>query len=192
MGHKITNKSLSPLKISLEISAIVYSAAPKKVCLFRHTSKTQGIGVGDRSRKMVLSRSLGVWSRLTQDCSCPYTGSPSYSHLHFLLGHFFVSVPMCALTHLCPRYPYIVHWRITLHYCLSDQRFLLSWERINKYLILSYLTSLQMPNIELHHPGIEPGPPLIVCGRSTIELWNLYVIRVCARQLTTREGSNLM
>jgi hypothetical protein len=40
-------------------------------------------------------------------------------------------------------------------------------------------TSLQMPNIELHRPGIEPGPPLIECGRSTIELWNLYIIWVC-------------
>ena len=49
-----------------DLSAIVSSAAPKKVCLFRHTSKTQGIGVGDRSRKMVLSRSLGVWSRFAQ------------------------------------------------------------------------------------------------------------------------------
>ncbi len=46
-----------------DLSAILSSAAPKKVCLFRHTSKTQGIGVGDRSRKMVLSRSLGAWSR---------------------------------------------------------------------------------------------------------------------------------
>ncbi len=46
-----------------DLSAIISSAAPKKVCLFRHTSKTQGIGVGDRSRKMVLSRSLGAWSR---------------------------------------------------------------------------------------------------------------------------------
>ena len=50
-----------------DLSAIVSSAAPKKGCLFRHTSKTQGIGVGDRSRKMVLSRSLGVWSRFAQD-----------------------------------------------------------------------------------------------------------------------------
>jgi hypothetical protein len=33
-----------------------------------------------------------------------------------------------------------------------------------------------MPNIELHRPGIEP---LIECGRSTIELWNLYTIWVC-------------
>jgi hypothetical protein len=40
-------------------------------------------------------------------------------------------------------------------------------------------TSLQMPNIELHRPGIEPGPPLMECGRSTIELWNLYKIWVC-------------
>jgi hypothetical protein len=40
-------------------------------------------------------------------------------------------------------------------------------------------TSLQMPNIELHRPGVEPGPPLIECGRSTIELWNLYIIWVC-------------
>ncbi len=36
-------------------------------------------------------------------------------------------------------------------------------------------TSLQMPNIELYRPGIEPGPALIECGRSTIELWNLYI-----------------
>ncbi len=40
-------------------------------------------------------------------------------------------------------------------------------------------TSLQMPNIELHRPGIEPRPPLIECGRSTIELWNLYIVWVC-------------
>jgi hypothetical protein len=45
-------------------------------------------------------------------------------------------------------------------------------------------TSLQMPNIELHCPGIEPGPPLIECGRSTIELWNLYIIWVCLRSST--------
>ena len=30
-------------------------------------------------------------------------------------------------------------------------------------------TSLQMPNIELHCLGIKPRPPLIECGRSTIE-----------------------
>ncbi len=47
-------------------------------------------------------------------------------------------------------------------------------------------TSLQMPNIELHRPGIEPGPPLIECGRSTIELWNLYIIWVC--QSADRQG----
>jgi hypothetical protein len=35
-----------------------------------------------------------------------------------------------------------------------------------------------MPNIELHPPGTEPGPPLIECGRSTIELWNLYIVLV--------------
>ena len=52
-----------------DFSAIVSSAAPKKVCLFRHTSKTQGIGVGDRSRKMVLSRSLGAWSRFAHHCN---------------------------------------------------------------------------------------------------------------------------
>ncbi len=40
-------------------------------------------------------------------------------------------------------------------------------------------TSLQMPNIELHYPGIEPRPPLIECGRSTSELWNLYIMWVC-------------
>jgi hypothetical protein len=28
-------------------------------------------------------------------------------------------------------------------------------------------TSLQMQNIELHRPGIEPGPPLIECGELT-------------------------
>ncbi len=27
-----------------------------------------------------------------------------------------------------------------------------------------------MPNIELYHPGLKPGPSLIECGRSTIEL----------------------
>ena len=51
-----------------DLSAIVSSAAPKKVCLFRHTSKTQGIGVGDRSRKMVLSRSFDAWSRFAHHC----------------------------------------------------------------------------------------------------------------------------
>ncbi len=35
-------------------------------------------------------------------------------------------------------------------------------------------TSLQMPNIELHRPGIEPRPP-----PPTIELWNLYIMWVC-------------
>jgi hypothetical protein len=55
--------SLAPSTNYRDFSAIVYSGAPKKLCLFRHTSKTQGIGVGDRSRKMVLSRSLGAWSR---------------------------------------------------------------------------------------------------------------------------------
>jgi len=51
-----------------DLSAIVSSAAPKKGCLFRHTSKTQGIGVGDRSRKMVLSRSFDAWSRFAHHC----------------------------------------------------------------------------------------------------------------------------
>jgi hypothetical protein len=37
-----------------DFSAIVSSAAPKKVCMFDSTSKTQGNGVGDRSRKMVV------------------------------------------------------------------------------------------------------------------------------------------
>ncbi len=55
--------SLAPSTNYRDFSAIVYSGAPKTLCLFRHTSKTQGIGVGDRSRKMVLSRSLGAWSR---------------------------------------------------------------------------------------------------------------------------------
>jgi hypothetical protein len=40
-------------------------------------------------------------------------------------------------------------------------------------------TSLQMPNIELHRPGIKPRLPLIECERSTIELWTLYIIWVC-------------
>ena len=59
--------SLAPSTKYRDFSAIVSGAAPKKVYLFRHTSKTQGIGVGDRSRKMVLSRSLGAWSRFAQD-----------------------------------------------------------------------------------------------------------------------------
>ena len=49
-----------------DFSAIVSSAAPKKCALVDSTSKTQktqGFGVGDRSRKMVLSRSSGAWSR---------------------------------------------------------------------------------------------------------------------------------
>ncbi len=40
-------------------------------------------------------------------------------------------------------------------------------------------TSLQMPNIELHSPGIEPGPPPDRMWMLSIELWNLYIIRVC-------------
>ena len=55
--------SLAPSTNYRDFSAIVSSAAPKKVYLFRHTFKTQGIGVGDRSRKMVLSRSFDAWSR---------------------------------------------------------------------------------------------------------------------------------
>ncbi len=47
-------------------------------------------------------------------------------------------------------------------------------------------TSPQMPNIELHRQGIEPGPPLIECGRSTIELWNLYIIWVCKSYITSQ------
>ncbi len=43
-----------------------------------------------------------------------------------------------------------------------------------------------MPNIELHRPGIEPGPPLIECGCSTIELWNLYIIWVCSSYITSQ------
>ena len=54
-----------------DLSAIIFSAAPKKVCLFRHTSKTQGIGVGDGSRKMVVLRSLGAWSRFAHHCWLP-------------------------------------------------------------------------------------------------------------------------
>ncbi len=52
-------------------------------------------------------------------------------------------------------------------------------------------TSLQMPNIELHRPGIEPGPPLIECGRSTIELWNLYIIWMCLRPSTSLQMQNI-
>jgi hypothetical protein len=59
--------SLAPSTNYQDFSAIVSSAAPKKVCLFDSTSKTLGNGVGDRSRKMVLSRSLGAWSRFAQD-----------------------------------------------------------------------------------------------------------------------------
>ncbi len=51
-------------------------------------------------------------------------------------------------------------------------------------------TSVQMPNIELHRPGIEPGPPLIKCGCSTIELWNLYIIWVCLRPSTSLQMPN--
>ncbi len=54
-----------------DFSAIVSSAAPKKCACVDSTSKTQGNGVGDRSRKMVVSRSLGAWSRFAQDCSAP-------------------------------------------------------------------------------------------------------------------------
>ncbi len=51
--------------------------------------------------------------------------------------------------------------------------------------------SLQMPNNELHRPGIEPGPPLIECGRSTIELWNLYIIWVCLHPSTSLQMPNI-
>jgi hypothetical protein len=47
-------------------------------------------------------------------------------------------------------------------------------------------TSLQMPNIKQHHPGIDPGPPLIEYGRSTIELWNLYIKWVCSSYITSQ------
>ncbi len=52
-------------------------------------------------------------------------------------------------------------------------------------------TSLQMPNIELHRPGTEPGPPLKECGRSTIELWNLCIIWVCLRPSTSLQMPNI-
>ncbi len=52
-------------------------------------------------------------------------------------------------------------------------------------------TSLQMPNIELHRPGIAPGTPLIECGRSTIELWNLYIIWLCLRPSTSLQMPNI-
>ena len=51
-----------------DFSAIVSSAAPKKCALVDSTSKSQGFGVGDRSRKMVLSRSSGAWSRFAHHC----------------------------------------------------------------------------------------------------------------------------
>jgi hypothetical protein len=53
------------------------------------------------------------------------------------------------------------------------------------------ITSLQMPNIELHRLGIEPRPPLIECRRSTIELWNLYIIWVCLRPSTSLQIPNI-
>jgi hypothetical protein len=51
-----------------DFSATVSSAAPKKCAWVDSTSKTQGFGVGDRSRKMVLSRSSGAWSRFAHHC----------------------------------------------------------------------------------------------------------------------------
>jgi hypothetical protein len=48
-----------------------------------------------------------------------------------------------------------------------------------------------MQNIKLHRPGIEPGPPLIECGRSTIELWNLYIIWVCLQPSTSLQIPNI-
>ena len=54
-----------------EFSATVSSAAPKKCAWVDSTSKTQGFGVGDRSRKMVLSRSSGAWSRFAHHCLKP-------------------------------------------------------------------------------------------------------------------------
>ncbi len=53
------------------------------------------------------------------------------------------------------------------------------WNLYIIWVCLRPSTSLQMPNIELHRPGIEPGPPLTECGHSTIELWNLYIIWEC-------------
>ncbi len=47
-----------------------------------------------------------------------------------------------------------------------------------------------MPNIELHRLGIKPRPPLIECGRSTIELQNLYKIWVCLRPSTSLQMPN--
>jgi hypothetical protein len=44
------------------------------------------------------------------------------------------------------------------------------WEEVlgrNVLYTLRPSTSLQMPNIELHHPGIEPGPP-------PDRMWKLY------------------
>jgi hypothetical protein len=52
-----------------DFSAIVSSAAPKKCALVDSTSKTQGFGVGDRSRKMVLSRCFDAWSRFAHHWS---------------------------------------------------------------------------------------------------------------------------
>jgi hypothetical protein len=63
-----------------DLSALVSSAALKKGCLFRHTSKTQGIGVGDRSRKMVVSRSLGSWSRFAHHCCTASSVRPLLLH----------------------------------------------------------------------------------------------------------------
>jgi hypothetical protein len=51
-----------------DFSVIVSSAAPKKCAWVDSTSKTQGNGVGDRSRKMVLSRSFDAWSRFAHHC----------------------------------------------------------------------------------------------------------------------------
>jgi hypothetical protein len=48
-----------------------------------------------------------------------------------------------------------------------------------------------MPNIELHRPGIEPRPILIECGRSTIELWNLYIMWVCCARDNLRGQKSL-
>ena len=37
-------------------------------------------------------------------------------------------------------------------------------------------TSLQMPNIELHRPGIEPGPPLTECALAMESIHNKGVL----------------
>jgi hypothetical protein len=53
-------------------------------------------------------------------------------------------------------------------------------------------TSLQMPKIELHRPGIGPGPPAWQAGTLPKELSRQLILRVVgASHLAARERKNI-